>query len=157
MRATACVHLAAHEWCRAAVCILLCCSSLLCVSEALCAGVDVYLGACGQLTCTDTHSYTSTHTLTHAPTKLITAPVSLAVIISLNRNKYILPGSDALSSKVCFHTFTEQPLSLEREKDTQHAQAKLKIYYAPYNLICVILPIQNAYFASHHFPLSITF
>lgn len=51
----------------------------------LCDGVDVCLGACGQLMCTDTHSYT--YTQAQGTTKLITAPVNLAVIIRLNRNK----------------------------------------------------------------------
>lgn len=79
----------AHEWCRTAACIRLCCRSLLCVSEALWGCWCLF----GCMWTADVYWQTFTYRYTH---KLITAPVSLAVIMSLNRNKQIPPGSDVL-------------------------------------------------------------
>lgn len=109
----------AHEWCRTAVCILLCCCSLLCVSEALCGCWCLF----GCVWTADVYWHTfiqHVYIYIDAHTKLITAPASLVVIISLNRNKLVPPGSGVFLSlyvlKVSFHTFTEPIISEFRKK-----------------------------------------
>lgn len=117
----------AHEWRRRRTArILLCCGSLLCVSEALCGCLfgctwtaDVYRS--------QNHTDISTYIVNHTqePTQWITAPVCLAGIIILNRNKKGISGYCHLCWMFLFtHSQSKQPLNSEKEKD-RHAKSKL--------------------------------
>lgn len=82
----------AYEWSCTTVCILLCSDSLLCASEPLWSSVDVYLCACGHISC-HTQGDTQTHTDTY---NVNYSPCQFGCNNEGKWSKYIVPGSDIL-------------------------------------------------------------